>query len=122
MQRLVAKPLLRPGRVAVWNYYNRHLSTTASRLSSKHNNAFTFLPSNVLPAKPRSYGLTEIRGPYYTPVTQTYLDELLTDWGEYVDGVKFAAGSFTLMPQERIRAFIDAAHKHGIKAFRSIIV
>ena len=25
---------------------------------------------------------------YYSPVTHTYLDELLSDWGEFVDGVK----------------------------------
>ena len=74
---------------------------------------FAFLPSNTLPAKPRSRGLTEIRGPYYAPVTATYLDELLSDWGEYVDGVKFAGGSFTLMPPERLSKLIEVAHKHG---------
>ena len=51
--------------------------------------AFPFLPANQLPTKPnRKKGITEIRGPYYAPVTRTYLDELLSDWGEYVDGVK----------------------------------
>jgi hypothetical protein len=74
---------------------------------------FSFLPTNTLPAKPRKNGLTEIRGPYYAPVTQTYLDELLKDWGEFVDGVKFAGGSFSLMPPERLRNLIDIAHKHG---------
>ncbi|KAI5896462.1 coma-domain-containing protein [Schizophyllum commune H4-8] len=73
---------------------------------------FAFLPSNSLPAKPRKRGLTEIRGPYYAPVTATYLDELLSDWGEYVDGVKFAGGSFTLMPPERLGKLIEVAHKH----------
>ncbi|KAF8636238.1 hypothetical protein AX17_003723 [Amanita inopinata Kibby_2008] len=91
----------------------RHISTSARRLTTaKRGSAFDFLPSNVLPAKPRAYGLTEIRGPYYAPVTRTYLDELLSDWGEYVDGVKFAGGSFSLMPRDGLRALIDTAHKH----------
>ncbi|KIL58019.1 hypothetical protein M378DRAFT_112436 [Amanita muscaria Koide BX008] len=95
----------------------RHISSSPRILSvaqtQKHTSLFNFLPSNVLPTKPRTYGLTEIRGPYYAPVTVTYLDELLSDWGEYVDGVKFAGGSFSLMPQERLKALISTAHKHG---------
>ncbi len=74
---------------------------------------FKFLPSNTLPPKPRKTGLTEIRGPYYAPVTHTYLDELLKDWGEFVDGVKFAGGSFSLMPPQRLKGLIEVAHKHG---------
>ncbi|EIM83466.1 2R-phospho-3-sulfolactate synthase [Stereum hirsutum FP-91666 SS1] len=75
--------------------------------------AFPFLPANTLAQKPnRTKGLTEIRGPYYYPVTKTYLDELLSDYGEYVDGVKWAGGSFSLLPEDRLRALIDTAHKH----------
>ncbi|EKM75489.1 hypothetical protein AGABI1DRAFT_123153 [Agaricus bisporus var. burnettii JB137-S8] len=90
--------------------------TTANILRYPKTNTpedFTFLPTNTLPQKPRKSGLTEIRGPYYAPVTQTYLTELLKDWGEYVDGVKFAGGSFSLMPPERLRALINTAHEHG---------
>jgi hypothetical protein len=47
------------------------------------------LPTNTLPSKPnRKKVLTEIRGPYYASVTQIYLDELFSDWREYVDGIK----------------------------------
>jgi hypothetical protein len=75
---------------------------------------FPFLPVNALSVKPaRNKGITEIRGPYYFPVTRTYLDELLSDWGEYVDGIKFAGGSFSLMPEKRLRDLIEVAHKHG---------
>jgi hypothetical protein len=57
--------------------------------SSEQSTSFPFLPTNKLPSKPnRKKGLTEIRGPYYAPVIQTYLDELLSDWGEYVDGIE----------------------------------
>ncbi|KAJ3730189.1 2R-phospho-3-sulfolactate synthase [Lentinula raphanica] len=75
--------------------------------------AYNFLPSNHLPTKPRGHGLTEIRGPYYYPVTQTYLNELLSDWGEFVDGVKFAGGAFSLMPEERLKGLIETAHRHN---------
>lgn len=58
-------------------------------LCRKQSTAFPFLSTNKLPSKPnRKKGLTEIRGSYYAPVTQTYLNELLSDWGEYVDGIK----------------------------------
>ncbi|XP_006457671.1 hypothetical protein AGABI2DRAFT_213173 [Agaricus bisporus var. bisporus H97] len=91
--------------------------TTANILRYPKTNStpedFTFLPTNTLPQKPRKSGLTEIRGPYYAPVTQTYLTELLKDWGEFVDGVKFAGGSFSLMPPERLRALINTVHEHG---------
>lgn len=96
---------------------SRLLSTTSSiKLPHKapHVLPFSFLPANSLePKATRTKGLTEIRGPYYAPVTNTYLDELLTDWGEYVDGVKFAGGAFSLMPEDRLKALIDTAHKHG---------
>ncbi|KAL6300623.1 coma-domain-containing protein [Sparassis latifolia] len=92
----------------------RALSTKAARASSSvPKYPFAFLPANSLHPKPgRTKGLTEIRGPYYAPVTKTYLDELLSDWGGYVDGIKFAGGSFSLMPEDRLRALIDTAHKH----------
>lgn len=96
----------------------RSLSTTSHPQSpQKHHHdelPFSFLPTNHLDSKAtRTKGLTEIRGPYYAPVTKTYLDELLSDWGEYVDGVKFAGGAFSLMSEERLKGLIDTAHKHG---------
>jgi hypothetical protein len=92
----------------------RALSNTPPNHGKPGTADFTFLPNNSLPSKPRQTCLTEIRGPYYAPVTQTYLDELLEDWGEYVDGVKFAGGSFSLMPPQRLKELIEVAHKHGV--------
>ncbi|EIN12957.1 2r-phospho-3-sulfolactate synthase coma [Punctularia strigosozonata HHB-11173 SS5] len=100
----------------------RAFSTTTPTLTTPAT-PFSFLPANSLALKPknagtglsmksRESGITEIRGPYYAPVTKTYLDELLGDWGEYVDGVKFAGGAFSLMPEDRLKALIDVAHKH----------
>ena len=57
--------------------------------------AFPFLPVNSRPAKPRRTGVTEIRGPYYTPVGTRYLEDVLETMGAYVDSFKFAGGSFS---------------------------
>ena len=58
--------------------------------SPAHVKAFDFVRIQEPSAKPHSEGVIEIRGPYYTPVTYSYLRGLLEDWGEYVDGYKFA--------------------------------
>ncbi|MGH3114674.1 MAG: phosphosulfolactate synthase, partial [Gaiellaceae bacterium] len=41
--------------------------------SESEERAFAFLRLNERPPKPRSRGVTEIRGPYYTPVGRRYL-------------------------------------------------
>jgi len=44
--------------------------------------AFEFVKIEELKGKPRSEGITEIRGSYYTVVTPKYLEELLNIAGE----------------------------------------
>ncbi len=34
--------------------------------------------------------------------------------GAYVDSLKFAGGSFTLMPEQAVRDIIELCHKHGV--------
>ncbi|KAI5122166.1 hypothetical protein M0805_007064 [Coniferiporia weirii] len=107
-----------------WASINRAFASTAKadvgpiKKESSADSPFAFVPSNTLVPKSgrgeRSKGLTEIRGSYYNPVTYTYLDELLSDWGEFVDGVKFAGGAFTLMPPSRLKRVIDMVHSHGV--------
>jgi Uncharacterized conserved protein len=58
--------------------------------------------------------LAEIRGPYYSAVTLDYLRGLLDDWGEYIDGLKFAGGSFSLLSEERLRGYIEVCHSHEV--------
>ena len=45
-------------------------------MNQEHNNtderAFAFLQINERQAKPRVRGVTEIRGPYYTPMGKRY--------------------------------------------------
>jgi phosphosulfolactate synthase (CoM biosynthesis protein A) len=78
------------------------------------NQDFSFLRCNRRDDKPRSRGITEVRGPYYAPVGRHYLEDLLADWGAYVDALKFAGGSFTLMPRDRLRDVVELAHRHGV--------
>src|SRR5579885_196363 len=76
--------------------------------------AFPFLRSNYRPPKPRRTGMTEIRGPYYTPMGKRYLEDILETMGDYVDSLKFAGGSFTLMPEKQLREIIDLAHRYNV--------
>jgi phosphosulfolactate synthase (CoM biosynthesis protein A) len=64
--------------------------------------------------KPRTRGLTEIRGPYYSPMGKRYLEDVLETMGEYVDILKFAGGSFALMPARALRELIELCHKYGV--------
>src|SRR5262249_56106141 len=34
--------------------------------------------------------------------------------GRYVDALKFAGGSFTLLPREALRQIIDVCHRHDV--------
>jgi phosphosulfolactate synthase (CoM biosynthesis protein A) len=76
--------------------------------------AFSFLEMNRRPAKPRLCGVTEIRGPYYTPMGKRYLEDVLETMGEYVDTLKFAGGSFTLLPRTALADLLDLCHQHEV--------
>jgi phosphosulfolactate synthase (CoM biosynthesis protein A) len=77
--------------------------------------AFAFLRLNERPSKPRSRGVTEIRGPYYTPVGRRYLEDLFETVGVYVDTIKYAGGSFAVMPRVAVRALNDLSHEHEVE-------
>jgi phosphosulfolactate synthase (CoM biosynthesis protein A) len=79
------------------------------------NGPFSSLWINRREAKPRSHGLTEIRGPYYSVVGPRYLEDLLDGFGAYVDVLKFAGGSFTLMEEKALRQLISVCHSHDVK-------
>ena len=76
--------------------------------------AFSFLRVNERESKPRTRGLTEIRGPYYTPMGKRYLEDVLETMSEYVDSLKFAGGSFTLMPKQALNEIIETAHRYNV--------
>jgi len=76
--------------------------------------AFPFIRINRRDKKPRSRGITEIRGPYYTPMGRRYLEDILETVGDYVDALKFAGGSFRLMPRRAVWDLIELCHQHGV--------
>ncbi len=76
--------------------------------------AFASLRVNERPPKPRMRGVTEIRGPYYTPMGKRYLQDVLETMGAYVDVLKFAGGSFSLMPQRAVKELLDLCHAHDV--------
>ena len=80
-------------------------------MSSK---AFSFIRMNERPGKPRTKGVTEIRGPYYTVMGKRYLEDVLETMGEYVDALKFAAGSFSLMKRDVLKEIINTAHRYNV--------
>jgi phosphosulfolactate synthase (CoM biosynthesis protein A) len=85
-----------------------------SESTVESSKAFDFLRMNEREGKPRSRGVTEIRGAYYTPVGKRYLSDALETMGEYVDSLKFAGGAFTLMPDEALKGIIETAHEHDV--------
>lgn len=78
------------------------------------DNPFNFIKSNDPGKKPRKVGLTEIRGPYYSVMGKNYLEDVLDTMGYYVDSLKFAGGSFSLLPKKALKDIIDLAHKHDV--------
>jgi len=80
--------------------------------TEEKDRAFSFIELNRRDSKPRKAGLTEIRGPYYTPMGRNYLRDVLETMGTYIDSLKFAGGSFSLMPRAAVRGLIDLCHSH----------
>lgn len=76
--------------------------------------AFAFLRVNERETKPRSRGVTEIRGPYYTPMGKHYLEDVLETMGAYIDVLKFAGGSFSLMPRKALKELLDLCHRYDV--------
>ena len=74
---------------------------------------FDFLNKNEREPKPRSKGVTEIRGPYYDVMGKRYLKDIMETMGEHVDSLKFSGGSFSLMPKKAVTELIDIAHEHN---------
>src|SRR5438309_7882540 len=84
------------------------------RKLKQRERSFQFLRVNQRESKPRKRGLTEIRGPYYTVIGRRYLEDLFETMGAYVDSLKFAGGSFTLMPERAVQDIIELCHEHEV--------
>ena len=75
---------------------------------------FSFIPRAARSTKPRKTGITEIRGPYYSAYGPRHLADLLETVGAWIDGVKYAGGSFALMRPEAVRSINKVAHDHNV--------
>lgn len=74
--------------------------------------SFNFVPRAHRPAKPRTYGMTEIRAPYYDTFGTRHMQDVFDVAAPWVDGIKWAGGSFALLPKEQVRKFSDIAHEN----------
>ncbi len=92
---------------------------TTSKSSTKawheQERAFSWVKRNDRQGKPRTKGLTEIRGPYYSVMGPRYLEDVLETAGDYVDSLKFAAGSFSVIPKKSLSQLIDLAHSYDVQ-------
>lgn len=79
-----------------------------------YHRSFKFVDLKELPPKPRKTGLIEIRGPYYEAFTTEQLKDLLSTWGHYIDGFKFAGGTQSLLPPQTVKTFTDLAHQYNV--------
>lgn len=75
---------------------------------------FRFLRMNQRQGKPRTRGVTEIRGPYYSVMGPRYLADVLETMGDWIDSLKFAGGSFSLIPEKTLRELIELCHAHNV--------
>ncbi|WP_022919061.1 phosphosulfolactate synthase [Ruania albidiflava] len=80
--------------------------------TTPHDVSFNFVPRAYRPVKPRTFGMTEIRAPYYSTFGTRHLQDVFDVAGPWVDGIKWAGGSFALLPTEQVRKFSDIAHEH----------
>src|ERR1041384_4321189 len=76
---------------------------------------FPFLRINARPPKPRTVGITEIRGPYYSAYGPRHLSDVLQTMSAYIDTFKFAGGAFSLMPAGVVREMIGLCHQHDVQ-------
>src|SRR5699024_8534790 len=80
--------------------------------TTAHDVSFDFVPRAYRPTKPRTHGITEIRAPYYDTFGTRHLQDVFDVAGQWVDGIKWAGGSFALLPTEQVKAFSEIAHAH----------
>ncbi len=87
---------------------------TQKRPRGGYERSMPFIRMNQRPSKPRQRGVTEIRGPYYTPMGKHYLADVLESMGHYVDSLKYAGGSFSLMPADVVKGINDLCHDYNV--------
>lgn len=74
----------------------------------------SFFEDEDRPDKPRRYGVTEMRGPHYTLLSQNVIQDIFESMGQFVDGLKFTGGSHSLLPKDYVKEVTAMAHKHNV--------
>jgi phosphosulfolactate synthase (CoM biosynthesis protein A) len=74
-----------------------------------------FLTLNGRQDKPRTRGITEIRGPYYSMLGPHQLEDILEVGGPYIDWFKIPAPSLALLSSRCMRSFLDISHRHEVE-------
>ncbi len=99
---------------------------TTDTSTSSDELAFSFLRTSHRPSKPRTRGIAEIRGPYYTVSTGRFIEHVLTHGPEivdrYVDEVarlgfdilEISAG-FISIPSDDILRLVERVQRAGRK-------
>ncbi len=87
---------------------------TVAAVTTQPDLAFSFLQTDHRPSKPRTRGVTEIRGPYYTVMGSGYLSDLLDAMGDHVDSLRFSGGSLMRLPEDSLRSIVRTAHRHAV--------
>jgi phosphosulfolactate synthase (CoM biosynthesis protein A) len=83
-------------------------------MAETFDRAFPFIALNPRPPKPRTRGVTEIRGPYYAAFGARHLEDVFETMHPYIDGLKFAGGSFALMNRTVVKSITALAHRYGV--------
>ncbi len=76
--------------------------------------ALPFLRRNERASKPRHAGITEVRGPYYHTHGPSYVEDLLTAAGQYVDWLKIPGPSIALLPRSVLVRIAEICHAHDV--------
>jgi phosphosulfolactate synthase (CoM biosynthesis protein A) len=76
--------------------------------------AFRFMDTIDIPEKPRDTHVIEMRGPYYNMLTRGGTEDILADWGDYVDGYKFSGGAFRMLDRDALEELIQICHDHDV--------
>ncbi len=86
---------------------------TPETLTATGELAFPFLRAHERPPKPRARRDRDPRALLLGDGPRQ-LTDVLDAMGEHVDALKFAGGSFTLMPERALRELIEIAHDHDV--------
>ncbi|KAH9575678.1 hypothetical protein CY35_01G123300 [Sphagnum magellanicum] len=85
-----------------------------ARIGMPNDRNFYFRGVNEWPQRPRIRGMTEVRGPFSSLMAPSNLQDVLETMGQFMDGLRFSGGSFSLMPHDIVRQLTRLAHNHDV--------